>query len=195
MNWFIDNIETISTILIGLNVFLCARNNIWNWAVGLVAVAVYGYAAYFLWGLYADAYLQIVYFVSGIIGWWYWAKGGANNNQARIRDLSKWGILYSIIIISVGTYFLGNSLLNNTDSTVPYLDAYTTVICLVAQAMLMFRIRFAWVLWVAANVVYVYLFHIKGLDNLAILYTLFIANAVYGYIQWTNEMKKEITCN
>lgn len=183
--WFIANIETITTIVLGLNVFLCALNWKINWPVGILGVTLYGLSAWFLWGLYADAVLQIFYLVTGFYGWWYWAKGGRGKSEAPIKDLSPMGWVGSVFLITSGTYFVGFFLDINTDSVVPYLDAYTTVVCLFAQILLMYRIRSAWFFWVAANIVYVYMFNLKGLDQLSYLYIGFIVNAVFGYLNWT----------
>lgn len=191
MDWFIANIEIFTTALIGMNVFLCARNNIWNWPIGLAAVTMYGMSAWFLWGLYADAALQVAYFISGVVGWIYWAKGGKGRTAAPITDLKEidWALIS--VLIFAGTFFLGNYLDKNTDSVVPYLDAYTTVVCLIAQTLLILRKRAAWILWIAANVAYVYMFHIKGLNYLAVEYGIFILNAMYGYYTWTKVKKSQ----
>lgn len=182
--------EHIITLTLGLCVFLAARNHIANWPIGLVGVTMYGLAAYHLWGLYADAYLQIFYFATGVIGWAYWLKGGKDRNQAPVMDLPieiKTGIMIAILM---ATAYVGDYIVKATDSVVPYLDAFTTVTCLVAQILLMARCRFNWVLWIIADVVYVYMFYVKGLNLLSIEYALFTVNAVYGYSVWTKQLRK-----
>ena len=188
-DWFVLNIELLTTIVLGLNVFMCALNTKWNWPIGIIGVTMYGLSAWFLWGLYADAVLQIFYFITGFYGWWYWWKGGSDKTESKISDLSFISWLGAIGLTAAGTFFVGFFLDAKTDSVVPYLDAYTTVICLLAQIMLMLRIRSAWIFWIAANVVYVYMFHLKGLDQLAILYVGFIANAMLGFFIWTKAKK------
>lgn len=190
-DWIIANIEHLTTAVLALNVFLCALNWKINWPVGLVGVTMYGLSAWFLWGLYADAVLQIFYFATGLYGMWYWWKGGKNKTEAPITDMSLLQWVGVIGLVAAGTYFVGYFLDAETDSVVPYLDAYTTVICLVAQVLLMLRNRSAWILWVAANVVYVYMFHLKGLDSLMALYVAFIFNAVFGFYMWTRAKRKQ----
>lgn len=183
-------IEHIITAVLALCVFLAARNNIWNWPVGLVGVTMYGSAAYFMWGLYADAYLQIFYFLTGVGGWIWWLKGGHRRTQAKVSDWSLQAKSITFILIAVFTIWLGMFLEATTDSVVPYMDSFTTVTCLVAQVLLMMRNRFTWVLWIIADVVYVYMFYVKGLNLLSIEYFLFTLNAVYGYWMWTKAMKE-----
>lgn len=187
--WIVTNIENLTTFVLALNVFLCACNNKWNWSIGLLGVTMYGLSAYFLWGLYADAYLQIFYFITGVYGWYYWIKGD-NGKETPISDLKRYEWTVLVMCIAMATMILNRVLLSNTDSEVPFLDAFTTVVSLFAQILLMFRKRSAWILWVITNVAYIYLFHLKGLDSLMILYIAFIGNAVFGYINWTRIMKK-----
>lgn len=188
--WVITNIEMLTTLVLALNVFMCALNLKANWPVGLVGVTMYGLSAWFLYGLYADAVLQIFYFATGIYGWWYWCKGGTGKTEAKIRSLTGLEWVGSLSMIAAGTFFVGHYLASTTDSVVPYLDAYTTVICLLAQVFLMLRIKSAWFFWIAANAVYVYMFHIKELDALSMLYVGFIGNAIFGYMNWTKIQNK-----
>src|SRR5678816_696828 len=59
-----------------VNVWLLARQNIWNWPVGLANNGLY-VAVFVAAGLYGDAGLQLVYIALGIYGWWAWAHPGA----------------------------------------------------------------------------------------------------------------------
>ena len=179
--------EHVITGVLALCVFLAARNNTWNWPIGLVGVTMYGASAWLLWGLYADALLQIFYFATGCYGWWYWTKGGAGKTPAPITDLTilQWGQVALIILL--GTVGMGSYMAANTNSVVPYLDSFTTVTCFLAQIGLMRRIRSNWILWIIADIFYVYMFYVKGLNLLAVEYALFTLNAGYGFYVWTKE--------
>src|SRR5271155_5715265 len=75
-------IEILGFLTGVLNVWLLARQNIWNWPVGLANNALY--VAVFLGsGLYGDAGLQIFYIVLGIYGWWTWAHPAVKGEGAR----------------------------------------------------------------------------------------------------------------
>ena len=50
-----------------VNVWLLARQNIWNWPIGLANNALY-VAVFLAAGLYGDAGLQLVYITLGIYG-------------------------------------------------------------------------------------------------------------------------------
>lgn len=51
-------------------VFLTARQNIWNWPLGIAAVVLLGYL-FWQWGLYASLVLHIGYFLPiQFVGWY-----------------------------------------------------------------------------------------------------------------------------
>lgn len=188
-NFYMSYAEHIITIVLALCVFMAALGRKENWPIGLVGVVMYGLHAWFVWGLYADALLQIFYFGTGVLGWLWWYKGGYNRTEARVSDLSTNQKAGVFALITAGTALLGILLTKNTDSVVPYMDSFTTVTCLVAQILLMLRNRFTWVLWIFADIVYVYMFYVKGLNILAVEYALFTLNAAFGYWMWTKLSK------
>lgn len=188
-DFYMNYAEHLITIVLAACVFLAACGKGYNWPIGLVGVTMYGVHSWFVWGLYADALLQIFYFATGVVGWYWWYKGGANKTEAKVTDLDFTQKSAVFVLIGIGTSLLGIMLTENTDSVVPYLDAFTTVTCLIAQILLMLRNRFTWVLWIIADVVYVYMFYVKGLNLLAVEYFLFTFNAMFGYYMFTKLRK------
>ena len=188
-SFYMEYAEHLITVVLAACVFCAALGKKWNWPIGLVGVTMYGLHSWFVWGLYADALLQIFYFGTGILGWYWWYRGGANKTEAKVTDLDFTQKSAVFVLIGCATAMLGGYLMDNTDSVVPYLDAFTTVTCLIAQVLLMLRNRFTWVLWIIADVVYVYMFYVKGLNLLAVEYFLFTFNAMFGYYMFTKLRK------
>ena len=60
-----------------VNVWLLARQNIWNWPIGIANNLAY-LLVFAKSGLYGDAGLQIVYITLGIYGWWIWLRRGTD---------------------------------------------------------------------------------------------------------------------
>jgi nicotinamide mononucleotide transporter len=56
-----------------LCVWLAAKNNIWNWPIAIVSVAIYIFI-FFESKLYADMGLQFYFLVLNIYGWIYWSR-------------------------------------------------------------------------------------------------------------------------
>ncbi|MBF0808774.1 hypothetical protein E4U03_09200 [Rothia nasimurium] len=79
-------------------------------------------------------------------------------------------------------------LLNGWGSNQPYVDAFTTVIALISQVLMVYRFREQWVGWLVLNTVQIYLWStVEGGGNMSIMamYLGFIANSVYGWYNWT----------
>ena len=79
-----------------------------------------------------------------------------------------------------------------TDSTVPIGDSFTTAMAIVATWMLARKIIEHWFLWIIANLVSIALYIYKGLYPTVILYAVYTAMAVYGYLIWQRSMRKEL---
>ena len=54
-----------------LCVWLLARENIWNWPIG-IANNIFYIVVFLKSGLYGDSGLQVVYIVLAAYGWWTW---------------------------------------------------------------------------------------------------------------------------
>jgi nicotinamide mononucleotide transporter len=68
--------------------------------------------------------------------------------------------------------------------SLPYLDAGLTSLSLIAQWMMTRKILENWILWIAADVVYVPMYLYKDLVPTAALYTVFLGLAIMGFVQW-----------
>ncbi len=75
-----------------------------------------------------------------------------------------------------------------TDSTVPFWDALTTVLSLLATYGQCRKRVESWYLWIAADIVYVPLYAYKGLYLTSILYIGFMALCVIGLLNWKKDL-------
>ena len=109
--------EILGFITGAVNVWLLARQNIWNWPVGLANNGLY-VAVFLAAGLYGDAGLQVVYITLGIYGWWTWAHPGARAGLEVTRTPgATWiWLMPTTAAAAVGLAFF---LRRFTDSTVP----------------------------------------------------------------------------
>src|ERR1019366_6389331 len=101
-------VEILGFLTGAINVWLLARQNIWNWPIGLANNALY-VAVFLAAGLYGDAGLQLVYIALGSYGWWTWAHPGASSELHVSRTpRSTWTWLtLATMIAAVGlAYFL-----------------------------------------------------------------------------------------
>jgi nicotinamide mononucleotide transporter len=77
-----------------------------------------------------------------------------------------------------------------TDSPVPWLDAFTTSLGIVATWMIARKILENWIVWIIADIVCIGLFYYRGLYPSILLFLVYTFLAVFGYFEWKNEWKK-----
>ena len=164
-------------------VWLTVRRNIWNFPVGM-ANNVFFWILFIQAGLYADAWLQVVYLVLAAVGWYWWLHGGANRTALVVRRTPAWAWAAVGTSVLVATWIIHTLLTSHTDSVVPLGDALTTALSLGAQVMLNRKWIGHWWLWITADVLYIGLYAYKGLHLTAVLYGLFLAMCFVGLRQW-----------
>src|SRR6266581_1140586 len=75
-----DPMELLGFVTGGVCVWLAARQNIWNWPIG-IANNIFYLIVFWRSGLFADSGLQVFYFVIALYGWWKWARGGPAHRE------------------------------------------------------------------------------------------------------------------
>lgn len=100
--------------------------------------------------------------------------------------------LVGVLLLLAGGSWAYSLLLTHWGSNQPQVDAFTTVIALIAQVLMVYRFREQWVGWLILNAVQIYLWStVEGGGNIAIMamYLGFIANSIYGWYNWTRLSK------
>lgn len=182
MNWT----EIAGFVTGALCVWLVVRQNVWTFPVG-IANNVFFIVLFLQVGLYAEVGLQLVYIVLGALGWWWWLRGGPDRGRLVVRDTPAWAWPLAVVLIALATWALHALLTTYTDSTVPGWDAVTTSMSLVAQLMLNRKWIGNWVVWIAADVIYIGLYASKGLWLTSVLYVGMLTMCVVGLRQWRAE--------
>jgi nicotinamide mononucleotide transporter len=167
-------------------VWLAAVSDPLTWPVGIANNLLY---CVIFWrsGLYADSALQLVYVAISLYGIWRWRSGAG---AARVRPVASATAYEWLALLVVGVaacVTLGRFLEQHTPSTVPWADASTTVLSLCAQWLMSRRFLENWLLWIAADLVYIPLYVYKDLALTAGLYTVFLALCVKGWFGWRSE--------
>lgn len=176
-------IEVPAVIAAFANIYLASRASIWNWLFGIFAVILYG-IVFYMTRLYGDMSLQAVYLFFQFYGWHQWKFGGNNASQLPVTNTpqSQYFILGAILLILYGIfYFL---LSRYTNSTTPYIDAFTTALSLIAQWMMCKKWLENWIAWIILDVISLYMYTYKHLYLTTLLYAAFIVLCVMGYREW-----------
>ena len=77
-----------------------------------------------------------------------------------------------------------------TDSPVPYWDAFTTALSIVATWMLARKKVEHWILWIVVDSVSLGLYFIKGLYPTTFLFLVYTLLAIAGFISWNKELNE-----
>ncbi len=171
-----------------LYLWLEYRANIWLWVVGAIMPCVHC-ALYYQSGLYADCAMQGYYIAAGIYGLIAWLLG--HKRKENKLQISHTPVRLALPLIAVyvalhtAIYFL---LVRFTDSSVPFWDAMTTAMSMVAMWMLSRKYIEQWLVWLAVDAITVGLYVYKGIPLTAGLYALYTALAVAGYLRWRKEI-------
>lgn len=183
------NYLEIAGALIGLlYLWLEYRVSIWLWAAGVIMPAIY-IVVYYQAGLYADSGISLYYLVAGVYGWMMWRKHPVRQKQRRIEMTPHQKIL-PLTLVFLGLFCLISIILVKfTDSTVPYLDSFTTALSFVAMWMLAYKYLEQWLVWLVVDIVSCGLYVYKELYFTSVLYGLYAVIAVFGYMKWKQIMK------
>ncbi|MEN0056331.1 MAG: nicotinamide riboside transporter PnuC [Mucilaginibacter sp.] len=182
--------EIIAVITGLLCVYLAAVNNIWNWPFAIISVAIYIFI-FFEAHLYADMGLQFYFMAMNIYGWYHWSHKPASELKAPVILIKKQEVVVAIVAIILFTFILG-SVLQYTTASFPYLDSFCTACSLVAQYLLARKVLQNWLIWIFVDIIYVGVYVFKDLHLTAVMYAIYVAIALLGYLDWRKEYRKQI---
>jgi nicotinamide mononucleotide transporter len=194
----LDVLGSLASITGVLCVVLVAKGSIWNYAFGLVNVSLYALISYRA-SLYGDAGLNAFYYLPmQFIGWWQWRKRGAAVTEAETegrgvqvkarrftwtqRGLLAAGCAVAVIACAY--------LLESLGDPQPLKDSATTVLSIVAQALMALAFMEQWYLWIITNVISVIMWVIcisRGEAHagvMVIMWSFYLLNSLNGLRVW-----------
>lgn len=181
-------LQIVGTLLGLLYLWLEYKANIWLWIVGAIMPMVHG-VLYLSSGIYADAAMQLYYVVAGIYGLCVWLRGTKRTEKVVNIQYTptKWIIQLVVVyaVLHVAMYYL---LSEFTDSRVPFFDSMSTALSIVAMWMLSRKLVEQWLVWLVVDMISVGLYLYKGIPITAMLYTLYCALAIAGYMRWRRQV-------
>jgi nicotinamide mononucleotide transporter len=190
--WVLEHyVEVCGTLTGFLYLGFSIRQHYLTWPVGLVNALFY-LVVFFTSKIYADMTLQIYYiFISGY-GWWSWHHHSVSGQSLSVSrtTLALW---IKLAIVSLGLFtVLSWILVKYTDTQVPFLDAITTALSIVATWMLARKKLEHWLVWVVVDTISIVMFVVKGLYPTTVLFFVYTVLAIYGYAEWQKELKTSV---
>lgn len=177
-------LQIVGVILGLLYLWLEYRANIWLWIVGAIMPCVHC-ALYYQSGLYADCAMQGYYILAGLYGLIVWLMGKKRTENPLKISHTPLRLVVPLIVVYLALhaaiYYI---LVEFTDSTVPFWDSMTTALSMVAMWLLSRKYIEQWLVWFVVDAITVGLYLYKGIPLTAVLYTLYTALAIVGYLRW-----------
>ena len=184
------NLESIAVLFSIIYVILVAKESIWCWTAAIISVSLYIFICYEA-KLYAETALQFFYLIMAVAGYFFW-KESPDKKQLDIKELSIGNhalILFAGIIF---TLILGYVLTIYTQAKLPLLDSFTTIFSIIATFMVIKKILENWLYFIAIDLVSIYLYNTRDLQQTAILFVLYAIIACVGYYNWISLMEKDV---
>lgn len=199
-----DPVGSLAGIAGVICVVLVAKGSIWNYVFGLVNVSLYACISYKA-GLYGDAGLNALYYLPmQFIGWWQWRKRGASASGAdaevrpgavstdvRVKARRMTWAQRSVLFLGCAALVAaGGFLLMYLGDPQPFKDSATTVLSIIAQALMALAFMEQWALWIVTNVLSVVMWSIcvaRGdahAEVMVIMWVFYLLNSINGLRVW-----------
>ncbi len=194
----LDLIGSVASVAGVLCVVLVAKGSIWNYFFGIINVSLYAYISYKA-ALYGDAALNAFYYVPmQFIGFWQWRKRGAAISEAEsggdgVQVKARGFTCNQRIILALGcaaAVIAGGFILKHFGDPQPFKDSTTTVLSIIAQALMALAFMEQWALWIITNVVSVAMWCVcvaRGDAHagvMVIMWVFYLLNSINGFRVW-----------
>ena len=175
--------EFVGQLCALLVVLLARRRTMWTWPVQVLATVL-------LFAVYTSAHLgglaarQVVIFAISVSGWWAWTRRNDALDGVAVRTGTRMQRLILVVALVVGTVATALLLSAWGASWAPWPDTWIFVGLVVAFAGQGLRLVEFWVVWLAVDAVGVPLQIASGLYFSAVVYGVFAALVIHGWLEW-----------
>lgn len=188
-------VEILGVIIGFIYLWLEYKASIYLWLTSIIMPAIYLFV-YFDAGLYADVAINIYYLIIGVYGWMSWRYGISRKNGTEKYDLKishtsrrQWlRLLIAYIVIHFAISF---TLINFTDTDVPWFNGLTSALSIIGMWMLAKKLIEQWFVWFVVDILSAALYFYKGLEPTALLYSVYAIVAILGYKKWNKLLQKQ----
>lgn len=191
-----DGIIPIISAMTGITcVIFVSKKMMLNYVVGAINVGLYAYLA-FSSKLYGDAMLNaFYYFPCQFIGLWLWSKSSkSEDGEVKAKKLTA-KQRFILVLISFVAIIAYSFVLKMLGGNIPFIDATSTVLSVIAMILMMKQYLEQWYIWVVVNSVSIVMWAISikggsGDMSTLIMWVLYLLNSIYGLTNWVIANKK-----
>ena len=188
-----DRIMEIAGLAVGLAYLYFeyhANRLVWLMSVIMPMISLF---IYYRAGIYADFAINIYYLLIAVYGYIVWTFGLKRKKRGPLPVTHMPLKYYAAAIVALIAIFafLAWGLVSFTNSNVPYWDAFTTALSIVAMWMLARKYAEQWIAWFIVDAVCVGLYFYKGIYFYSALYSVYTVIALFGYRKWLRLMHQD----
>lgn len=192
-----DTVIGIISATTGVACVVCTgKGKLSAYAFGLINVILYAYISYQA-KYYGEVMLNVLYYLPmEFYGFYVWNKHMDNEtHEVKKRRMKASGKLFMILAVALGTVGYGY-VLRSLGGALPFVDALSTVVSVVAMIVSVKMYMEQWILWIVVDVVSVVMWAVafaNGNDSIAalLMWIVYLGNAVIMYFKWAKEAKKD----
>lgn len=183
----IDGVAAICGIFC---VVLCAKGRKSQYIWGLFNVLGYVIIAW-LNKYYGEVMLNALYYLpSQFVGYYLWNKHMQKDSEEVKGKKLNLKQSFIFLLFTIGGIFGYKVILDFLGGSGTLLDSASTIISVVANALMMMRYREQWLLWIIIDIITVIMWLMVGDYIMVTMWSVYLINAFYGYYNWT-KMAKE----
>jgi nicotinamide mononucleotide transporter len=201
--YYMSHLEFWGTLTGALAVWLCAKANVWGWPIGLFSVVLL-FCIFYQIQLYPDMFLQVFFFITNAVSWWYWThpkpEEANANKELKVSRLTIPEALFLLSVTSIVSLICGLLAVRlhillpdlfSEPSAYPFLDSLVLCYSILGTFLMMRKKMGCWYVWIFVDILCTYIYLQKGMYLLAFEYFAFCGIAVAGLYYWFKEMRIE----
>ena len=189
MDTVIQVIEVFAMVtgVVYLVLEILQKNSMWVVGILTSTACAFEFAITHEW---ASMGLNIYYVVMSVIGLLQWRKASeaVGEGEIHLSRLPRTVALWSAALFVLGSLVL-MQVLRAAGDPAPRLDAVAVTLSVIATWWLAQSYLQQWLLWIVADIFTTTICLVTGQYWMAVLYTAYIASAVYGYFHWKRKGK------
>jgi nicotinamide mononucleotide transporter len=180
----------LTAIFFGLwSVWAAKKNTLAVFPTGIINTAIYVYLLW-KWHLLGDMLINAYYVVMSIYGWILWTRKDAQQNELPISRMQPKEYLYAGLLFAAAVVFvvLVYLFFGKFTHWTSYVDTIVTGIFFVGMWLMAKRKIENWLFWILGDLISIPLYFAKGYTFTSIQYLIFTSIAIYGFIEWKNNL-------
>lgn len=182
-----------------LAVIFLIKENILTWICGIIYVLI-SFVVFWQAKLYGDFLLHIFFLVLNIYGWYYWVKGrDGKEEELQVTKLENSEPTLHIALSILGIVAFGfllkyaPSLIDGMEpAALPFWDSTTSILSVTGMWLTAKKKIDNWYYWFVVDILATGIYYYKGMFFYSLLYFIYIAFAVMGYLAWRKSMSQKM---